>query len=320
VSSRAAEHLFWLGRYAERAESSARLLRAVLSRLSDPAAPVEFQPAFLRASLGQGLLDVADLGDSPAGDLLTAQLVDNLFDRRGHRSLAFTVDQTVRAAGAIRYRLSSDNWRLLSQLFAVVTSPPPVPLDLDDTLALLDRVIVSLVAVGGLEMAHMTRDDGWRFLGVGRHLERLIFVASTLDVLAPEESADHALLEWLLDLSDSLVTFRARYVRQPDWSAVVELLLFDARNPRSVLFQLSKIAKHVPALPGATALDVMSEIDALERICRAADPDQGDLFGRVPVDDLLGKCRRAAVGLSDGLTLRYFSHAYDLPHTTTAGR
>ena len=82
----------------------------------------------------------------------------------------------------------------------------------DDTLALIDRAIVSLVAVGGLEMAHMTRDDGWRFLSVGRHLERLLFVASTLELLAPDESPDHALLEWLLELSDSLITFRARYV------------------------------------------------------------------------------------------------------------
>jgi len=189
--------------------------------------------------------------------------------------------------------------------------------DFDDALALVDQAIVSLVAVGGLEMAHMTRDDGWRFLSVGRHLERLTFVASSLEELTPEESADHALLEWLLELSDSLLTFRARYARQPDWPAVVELLVFDARNPRSVLFQLAKIAKHVAALPGV-ALDAMADIETLERACRADNARQGELFGHVPIDQLLGDCLRAALKLSDGLSLRYFSHAYELAHATGA--
>ena len=324
VSSRAAEHLFWLGRYAERAESTARLLRTVLSRLTDPAAPDVFQPLLLRACLSQGLIDTADtMGDAdfaePAStQMLAVRLVDGLFDRRAHRSLAYNVDQTVRAAGSVRDRLSPDNWRLLRQLHEIVTAPLQAPMDFDDALALIDQVIVSLVAVGGLEMAHMTRDDGWRFLGVGRHLERLTFVASTLDLLAPEEAADQALLEWLLELSDSLLTFRARYARQPDWPAVVELLVFDARNPRSVLFQLAKIAKHVPSLPGA-ALDAMADVETLERMCRADNRRQEDLFGHVSVDELLGNCLRAAHRLSDGLTLRYFSHAYELPHAT-AGR
>jgi uncharacterized circularly permuted ATP-grasp superfamily protein/uncharacterized alpha-E superfamily protein len=323
VSSRAAEHLFWLGRYAERAESTARLLRAVLARLTDPASQVAFHPLFLRACLNQGLLDPADA--LPDADFTTAdstyalslRLVDNLFDRRTRRSLGYNVDQTVRAAGAVRGRLSPDNWRLLRQLLELVSPPSRTPVDFDDALALVDQAIVSLVAVGGLEMAHMTRDDGWRFLSVGRHLERLTFVASSLEELTPEESADHALLEWLLELSDSLLTFRARYARQPDWPAVVELLVFDARNPRSVLFQLAKIAKHVAALPGV-ALDAMADIETLERACRADNARQGELFGHVPIDQLLGDCLRAALKLSDGLSLRYFSHAYELAHATGA--
>jgi uncharacterized alpha-E superfamily protein len=297
----------------------------VLSRLTDPAAPDVFQPLFLRACLSQGLLDPADAEQTarPGGvadtDALSRRLVDNLFDRRSRRSLGYNIDQTVRAAGAIRDRLSADNWRLLLQLLELVSPPSGAPVDFDDVLELIDQAIISLVAVGGLEMAHMTRDDGWRFLSVGRHLERLTSVASTIELLAPEESASYALLEWLLELSDSLLTFRARFARQPDWPAVVELLVFDARNPRSVLFQLGKIAKHVPALPGATALDAMADIDALERTCRADDRRQGDLFGHISVDDVLAQCRRAGLALSEGLTLRYFSHAYELAHAT-AGR
>ena len=78
----------------------------------------------------------------------------------------------------MRDRLSTDNWRLLNRLLKSFAAPPAV--DLDDALELIDHAIVSLVAVGGLEMAHMTRDDGWRFLSLGRHLERLLSVSTAL--------------------------------------------------------------------------------------------------------------------------------------------
>ena len=147
----------------------------------------------------------------------------------------------------------------------------------------------------------MTRDDGWRFLGLGRHLERLTFVASTLELLEPEEAASHALLEWLLELSDSLLTYRARYVRQPEWPAVVDLLVFDARNPRSVLFQLAKLAKHVPALPGATALDAMADIDGARADVPRRQPAPGRPVRRTCRSTSCSRsCLRAALGLSDG--------------------
>ena len=152
----------------------------------------------------------------------------------------------------MRDRLSSDNWRLLNRLHQLMAGIAPTQIALDDALEVVDQTIVSLVAVGGLEMAHMTRDHGWRFLSLGRHLERLSFVASTLDDVASVGlPADAALLEWLLDLSDSLITYRARHMHYPEWTAVVDLLLFDDHNPRSGCFQLAKLAKHVQLLPGA---------------------------------------------------------------------
>ena len=97
----------------------------------------------------------------------------------------------------------------------------------------------------------MTRNDGWRFLSIGRHLERLSFVATTLDEVAVEgAAAEPALLDWLLDLSDSLITYRSRHMHAPEWQGVLDLLLFDGQNPRSALFQLAKLDKHVQLLPG----------------------------------------------------------------------
>ena len=185
-------------------------------------------------------------------------------DASGIHSLAFNVGETLRVAGTVRDRLSSDNWRILSQLFAALRRRSASRLPLADALELLDHAIISLVAVGGLEMAHMTRDEGWRFMSLGRHLERALYVITTASEVAKSDMPeDPALLEWLLDLSDSIITYRARYMGQAEWIAVADLLLFDGRNPRSAAFQLAKLAKHVPQLPGGGLEDIGAHLGAL---------------------------------------------------------
>jgi uncharacterized circularly permuted ATP-grasp superfamily protein/uncharacterized alpha-E superfamily protein len=325
TSSRAAEHLFWLGRYAERSENCARLLRTVLTRLTDPDAFAGSLPALaVRTCREQGLLGAGeplDMTGDRAPAVLERALLDGLLDARTHHSLAFNIKQTVQAAGAVRHRLSSDNWRLLNRLHELMAGIAPTGIALDDALEVVDQAIVSLVAVGGLEMAHMTRDHGWRFLSIGRHLERLSFVASTLDDVASVGlPADAALLEWLLDLSDSLITYRARHRHYPEWAGVVDLLLFDGHNPRSGCFQLAKLAKHVQLLPDADPGDLAGVLDDVERwlaVCGPVDRTQGELFGaRPPLGEVLVSCQRLALRLSDALTLRYFSHIYERPEAT----
>jgi uncharacterized alpha-E superfamily protein len=236
------------------------------------------------------------------------------------RSLRFNVEETVRVAETVRDRLSSDNWRVLGRLATRIATHPPTPLDLNDTLAIIDDVILSLVAAAGLEMAHMTRDDGWRFLSLGRHLERLTFVAATLDAVESEHATgEPTVLEWLLDLSDSLITYRARHLRRPEWPAVVDLLLFDERNPRSAMFQVAKLGKHVRLLPDANLIDVIEEIDSAQRAASRATTGQGQLFeGAAAPESLPRACQRLALGLSDALTLRYFSHVYERPRAVVA--
>jgi uncharacterized alpha-E superfamily protein len=193
-------------------------------------------------------------------------------------------------------------------------------LDLDDALELIDDALVSLVAVGGLEMAHMTRDDGWRFLSLGRHLERLHFVSSTLGDVAPDQaSAGSGLLEWLLELSDSLLTYRVRHMQQPEWEAVVDLTLIDERNPRSARFQLAKLSKHVRLLPDAGVIDVLAEVEQLLDDCRSDfGGEQGELFGGGDrrLGALLLGCQHVAMRLGSALSLRYFSHVDDVPRAT----
>jgi uncharacterized circularly permuted ATP-grasp superfamily protein/uncharacterized alpha-E superfamily protein len=319
VSSRAGENLFWLGRYAERSENCARLLRAVLSRLPDTDAwPPGLSSPLVRTCERHGLLPEAPELEPRGLHRLELDLITSMLDRRGSGSLAFNVEQTVRVAGAVRDRLSADNWRLMNQLFQAFTVPPPRTSGLATALELIDKAIVSLVAVGGLEMAHMTRDDGWRFLGIGRYLERLVYVTTTVgEVAGSGEVEQPALLEWLLDLSDSAITYRARYMRPPEWLAVADLLLFDRRNPRSAAFQLAKLAKHVRLLPGADLAELVAEIGRAFAACRAAETAQGDLFASPStLADFLRRSEELARRLSDALTLRYFSHVYEPTQAT----
>jgi uncharacterized alpha-E superfamily protein len=318
TSSRAAEHLFWLGRYAERSENAARLLRSVLCRLTDTGGvPAGLHPAFLRACTRQDLLAQPEPDALPS--TIVADLIAGLVDRQGHHSLGFNVEQTVRVASTVRDRLSTDNWRVLNRLLQLFTRDSRT-LDLDDALELIDDALVSLVAVGGLEMAHMTRDDGWRFLSLGRHLERLYFVSSTLGDVAPDQAlAGSGLLEWLLELSDSLLTYRVRHMQQPEWESVVELMVVDERNPRSARFQLTKLAKHVRLLPDAGLVEEVSEVDRLLDDCRAdIDRHQGELFegGEPQLAALLTGCQRFSVRLGYALSLSYFSHVHDIPRAT----
>jgi len=327
TSSRAAENLFWLGRYAERSENSARLLRSVLSRLTDGGAlSASMRPAFLRVCRRQELLAPLEADDTASPEreasdgALARELLDGLFDRDEHRSLRFNVEQTVRVAGAVRDRLSSDNWRLLNRLTQLFAKWPASGGHLDEALEVIDDALVSLVAVGGLEMAHMTRDQGWRFLSLGRHLERLQFIATTLEDSAAAPSADASLLEWLLELSDSVLTYRVRYVQRPEWQSVVDLIVLDVRNPRSAHFQLTKLAKHVRLLPNADTGDLPGEVDRLIAACRTDEwRGEGRGLGRErTIEPLLIGVERLAARLSDALTLRYFSHVDDRARVTVA--
>jgi uncharacterized circularly permuted ATP-grasp superfamily protein/uncharacterized alpha-E superfamily protein len=298
VSSRSAEHLFWMGRYAERSENAARLVRAVLSRLPQGDSTVSVSsPPVVAACRRCGVLP-ADLDDAAmtSPQVYEQALINGIARGDGQYGLACNVRETLRVASTVRDRLSSDNWRILNQLSETLS-------ERSDHVSTLD-----LVAVGGLEMAHMTRDEGWRFMSLGRHLERVLYVIATTSEVARSNMAENpALLEWLLELSDSIITYRARYMGHAEWLPVADLLLFDRRNPRSAAFQLAKLAKHVPLLPGGDPGDLGAELADI-----AASDDV--LPQPSEITAYLARAERMALQLSDVLTLRYFSHVYEPAH------
>ena len=316
TSSRAAEHLFWLGRYAERSENGARLLRSVLDRLTDTAGvPAGLHPAFLRACARQHLLEPPAPESSAAA--IVRDLIVGLIDCQERRSLGYNVEQTVRVASTVRDRLSTDNWRVLNRMLQLFARDSE-SLDLDQALELIDDALISLVAVGGLEMAHMTRDDGWRFLSLGRHLERLHFISVTVgDVWQEQASAEAGLLEWLLELSDSLLTYRVRHRQQPEWDSVMELMLVDERNPRSARFQLAKLVKHVRLLPDAGLNEPLVDLERLLDDCRThVESGDGGVPGERRFEDLVTDCQELSLRLGSALSLHYFSHVDEVPRAT----
>jgi len=125
----------------------------------------------------------------------------------------------------------------------------------------------------------MLRDDGWRVIAIGRNIERIVALVSAAEQVALSPHRDEpALLEWLLDLSDATVTYRARYRSLPDWAGVVDLLVYDETNPRSASYLLAKLVDHTRRLPEAGLETLTGEIAAAAR--RAKDARGGTLFTR----------------------------------------
>jgi uncharacterized circularly permuted ATP-grasp superfamily protein/uncharacterized alpha-E superfamily protein len=312
LASRAGENLFWFGRYTERTEHLARQLRALLPRLLDSdTLPESLFVPVLTCARRSGLLgsDTADfqplLPDS-------AEALSRLAFAGGQgRGIAHDLERSVQAAAAVRDWISLDSWRLVGELSRTLSMRTPP--GLADVLLLVDRLIVTLAAVAGLESERMTRDDGWHVVALGRAIERLVtLTASVGEVAASGQSGEPALLEWLLDLCDASVAYRARYRSIPEWPAVMDLLVHDDSNPRSLAWLLSCMAdraRRLPA-PGADLLQLIDEIEACAR--RASDARRGELF-RVAADpvEFLWRAEGLATALSDALALRYFRHVYE---------
>ena len=301
LPSRAAENLFWFGRYGERCEAATRLLRvAIAGVLDDQATPTDEHSPSVVLARRFGLID----GDS--GDDLGLQLVRAA--THPEEGLSDRFKQLSRVAFNLRDRMSADNWRSLNQLVydpvfqRGLNSSMGLPL----ALVWLDKAVTSMMTLSGFVLDGMTRGLGWRFLSMGRRIERLSTLCGSLQV-AITEGRTHG-LDWLLDLADSTVTYRSRYLVVPEWLPVLDLLLRDEANPRSVGFQVKGLSEYIAKLEmghGRFASDVLNPALVALRSFDARDlhPESEALA------DLLEQLQRAARGVSDELTLKFFSHA-----------
>jgi uncharacterized circularly permuted ATP-grasp superfamily protein/uncharacterized alpha-E superfamily protein len=344
LPSRAADNLMWLGRYLERAEACCRLARGVARQLDREAEPAGVTTAALLDALDRlvhrerpepwlpGEADAA----GPGAEVLTARLLSLLSDAEADDGLVATLLQVDRLAGVLRDRMAVDSWRTLRQvadlrprLERVADQDPSAdPQDddrLDTALQLLDGVLMGLTAYAGFAAEGMTRNDAWRMLDIGRRLERAWQTAGLLGALAtPAQPVGSGRLEALLSLTHSTMTYRSRYRTRPAAAPLLDLLLLDETNPRSVAYQYARLGEHVDALPGQArgGSGVRSE-EQRELLRSLSDVVLTDVFAlahadktgrRTMLHERTLALQQRVEQLADQLTGRYLTHARGVRH------
>ena len=298
IPSRVVENLFWFGRYEERCDDAARLLRLALNlKLQESDDEENSIEPVLALATAFGILKE---DDEPDTTLLAAATGE-----KNAYGLPANLRALERVAFNLRDRMSLDNLRTINTLIKDPVINKTV--SLSEALDWLNRTITAMMTLSGYALDGMTRDDGWRFFSIGRRVERLAFQCLALQTAF--EHRAHSGLTWLLLLADSSVTYRSRYIARPEWLPVLDLLVLDAENPRSLMFQAAGIHSALLKLElayGACGSELFgSAVATLERLDPAdLQPDNAGL--RETVDTLRG----AAVTLNDRLTLRFFNHAH----------
>lgn len=300
LASQAADNLFWFGRYIERTETTVRLIRAILGSAievdSASGSSAEVRTAMLGMLVNWGAM-TPQTAALPAPQACRAALAEAVLP--GGVAALFG---TIRTTGlTLRDRFAPDFWRIASR--------PLPPLDSHRSGALLRaarELLERLSALSGLLSENFVRGPSWRFLDMGRRLERAVALCTTADVLAGAER------QWidqpdplgvLLDLTDCQITYRSRYLTGPRREPVLDLLLLDPENPRSLAFQLQAIVGHIEALPSLNE-DLMPE--APLRAARALHAPLTSLTIEELDPARLATMRQGLLDLSGAIAARYF--------------
>ncbi|ADG67328.1 protein of unknown function DUF404 [Planctopirus limnophila DSM 3776] len=330
LPSRVADNMFWVGRFAERAESTARLLRTMVSRLTGESGGSNVPDvAVLMRCLAEGgqiepsfaLQDFRQ--HMPAIESL---LPPAIFDEREPFSLKSTLSQLNHVASLVRERLSLDSWRTINRLYREFhRRRTNAATDFADVLQQLNRLIGDLSALSGLSMESTTRTLGWRFLDIGRRIERSMqTLVLGRSLLIPEYMNSSAVLESIVEVADSLITYRTRYLTRIQLPPVLDLILTDESNPRSVIFQMQTLSQHIDQLPRDKTTPLRTteqrlilnansllQLISAEELSSANQPDVRDR-----IDRRLAKLARILPQLSNAITHRYLLHAVSAQQLT----
>ncbi|MDB5944004.1 MAG: hypothetical protein JWQ13_3570 [Ramlibacter sp.] len=327
TTSRAGENLFWLGRYTERTENTTRLARLALDSLNGEDQSSQPLLAWLgELAVAHGLVLPAVPSPTQARRVFERSLICALGDTE-QQSVGYNLCGLRNAASAVRERLSLEQWNGIvraEEQFLVECACFNDEGDYSSVEALraLENLSGHTAAMTGAQTDRMTRDDGWRLLSSGRHLERLGFLASAL-AHAFETGAvfDEGGFEALIALFDSTITFHAQYQQRHDIPALLDLLVLDRDNPRSLGWVAQTLRGRLARLDGSApgkvpeiALTVPDPKEwSLEAIC---ERDAGGNY--VKLLELLGQCSDAAYKLSDDVGARYFTHSGEARHSVGA--
>ncbi|MEJ8851953.1 circularly permuted type 2 ATP-grasp protein [Variovorax rhizosphaerae] len=320
VTSRAAENMFWLGRYTERAENAVRLARLTLDLLGGEDQSSRQLLGWLhRLSLRNALVPREVPGGTKSRRVFERALVAELGDVNRGGSVGFSLRCVRQAAAAVRERLSQDHWsqivraesEFLRRTAEQAGEGGEGSYAIGAALRSLEGASNALAAMTGAQTDRMTRDDAWRLLSIGRHIERLAFLSSALaagfEIGAVHEVAG---FEAMVALFDSTITFHARYQQRRDVATMVDLLVLDGDNPRSLAWVTQTLRGRIARLAGSapgklTALSYELPDPAtwtLEKLCEAGPDAQYPALVH-----LFESCEAAAYHVSDAIGTRYFT-------------
>ena len=326
LSSRMADNLFWLGRYAERLEANARLVRVLLPALSGEAehgrdAALNTVVHYLR---GLDLLP-AEYRHASVRRWWSIErlLTDMVLDAKGAASIGWNLSQLRRLAWEVKERLSPDTWRVLQQIDELFADVAPANHERRVVAAMtkLDDVVIMLSAFAGLLAENPTRGHGWRFMAIGRRMERALQMLELLRVgVAQAPFPDDQYLEVLLQVADSSTTYRSRYLASIRTRYVLELLMSDVSNPRSVAYQIAVVAERIQGLPahqedrgaGGTPAEtgLALRVGRLLQDANVDDLKRRDVDGKRPaLEKHLQAVKAAMADLATALAARYLSHS-----------
>jgi len=309
LTSRIADSLFWLGRYAERAEFTARMARSTLEGLANQQGWLEvadFQPVLRTFQhFGQMVLPT-----NPNRAQLEATIVEQMTDRLNPGSLVSIVTQLRDVVTSVRDQVTADTWRIVNQLPDILPGADESHEDMDLDL---HKVVLHLSALNGVLSENMTHNSGWRFVELGRRIERSIYSAHIItESLLLRRSPTSSLFEVLLEVFDAVITYRQKYLNIRR-DTVLDLLLCDETNPRSLASQLIHILDDLLNLPRDTddGFKLPEERLALRALSDVRLFEVTDLAPATVTE-----VERAMMELSGLVTRRFFMHL----RTSSVGR
>ena len=310
VTSRAAENLFWLGRYTERAENSLRLAQITLQSLAGEDQSSQPLMAWVSQMAVTHALVLPDVPSATqAKRVFERSLIAALADTDSHASLGYNLRALKSAASAVRERLSQEQWHVIVQMeqdffkrFESLAPGRDAHHDYSSIEALraLESSSNYLAATTGAQTDRMMRDDGWRLLSIGRHIERLATLSGALARSFDTKAVfDNSGFSALVALFDSTITFHAQYQQRRDLPALLDLLVQDQDNPRSLSWVIKTLRGRLLKLADDHS-DV--EVDLASKLM-LPDLDAANLALEFE------RCQSSAFALSDAISRRYFSHA-----------
>jgi uncharacterized circularly permuted ATP-grasp superfamily protein/uncharacterized alpha-E superfamily protein len=322
LPSRAADHLFWLGRYAERAECIARLLRCLITRVRRSSGP-ELKCLLRLRSCFDPQQSTLPKDRPPTAHDLEEELISLMSNLERSGSLASTLHEVQRVGGNVRERLSAEMSRLIVALGD--SSQTERYMTFVEYTAVLAGCLELLSAFSGMERENITRGPGWVFLSLGRRLERAMFSVRQLRELAAGiDEETWPVLEYLLEVADSSITYRSRYFTTLQPLAVLDVLMADESNPRSLNFQVAHLNDLYSKLPRYMPDELKAIGHALTRL-RALDLERlnfplpggrragAESEGQLELDQLLRFVETLLPSWADNISLAYFNHARTLP-------